>query len=309
MTRRLAVALLAVFAASTAAESLRNQEPAPDRLVIDAVVLDGNGVPLSDLRRDEVEVWIAGYRVPIDTFIAITPDTDERSGRLIVVLLDDITMPLTLAERAREAARRFVNRMSPADRLSIVTLSGAPMGDGAGPAQLLKNIDSYTVQASGVTPFDVLGARVLTTLTGVARRLEAIPNRRKAIIAIGTAWLFDTPLPPPQLGRSLRDEWVGTMRALASANAVMYLIEPSGVGMAPTYSGSGFARETGGHAFVNTNDLTGAADRILREANSYYLIVVRDPPIQRKADLRPLDVRVLRRGTTVRARKAVLGAR
>jgi hypothetical protein len=218
-------------------------------------------------------------------------------------------MPLTLAERAREAARRFVNRMSPADRLSIVTLSGAPMGDGAGPAQLLKNIDSYTVQASGVTPFDVLGARVLTTLTGVARRLEAIPNRRKAIIAIGTAWLFDTPLPPPQLGRSLRDEWVGTMRALASANAVMYLIEPSGVGMAPTYSGSGFARETGGHAFVNTNDLTGAADRILREANSYYLIVVRDPPIQRKADLRPLDVRVLRRGTTVRARKAVLGAR
>jgi hypothetical protein len=183
------------------------------------------------------------------------------------------------------------------------------MGDAVGPAQLLKNIDSYTVQASGVTPFDVLGARVLTTLTGVARRLESIPNRRKAIVAIGTAWLFDTPLPPTNVGRSLHDEWIAAMRALASANAVMYLIEPSGVGPSPTYSGSGFARETGGHAFVNTNDLTGAADRILREANSYYLFDVRDPPIRRTADLRALDVRVRRPGTSVRARKAVLGAR
>ena len=70
---------------------------------------------------------------------------------------------------------------------------------------------------------------------------------------------------------------------------------------------SGFARETGGHAFLNTNDFDGAVDRIMREASSYYVIAVADPPIRRTSDLRELDVRVLRQGVTVRARRAVLG--
>ena len=100
------------------------------------------------------------------------------------------------------------------------------------------------------------------------------------------------------------------MRAMASANATLYVIDPGGLGTSRMLGGSsGFARETGGYAFLNTNDVSGAADRILREAGSYYLIGVADPPVGRKADLRDLDVRVLRRGVTIRARKAVAGAR
>jgi len=52
-----------------------------------------------------------------------------------------------------------------------------------------------------------------------------------------------------------------------------------------------------------------AAERIMREAGSYYVIRVADPPVGRKANLRELDVRVLRRGVTVRARRAIPGAR
>jgi hypothetical protein len=39
------------------------------------------------------------------------------------------------------------------------------------------------------------------------------------------------------------------------------------------------------------------------------VIRVTDPPVGRKADLRELDVRVLRRGITVRARRAIPGMR
>jgi hypothetical protein len=45
----------------------------------------------------------------------------------------------------------------------------------------------------------------------------------------------------------------------------------------------------------------------MREASTYYVIAVADPPVRRTSDLRELDVRVLRRGITVRARRAILG--
>ncbi len=97
---------------------------------------------------------------------------------------------------------------------------------------------------------------------------------------------------------------------MAKGNIGFYVIDPSGVGMARTSDGaSGFARETGGISFTNTNNVKDAADRIMREISSYYLIEVGDPPMGRLADLRQLDVRVLRSGISVRARRAVPGAR
>jgi ribosomal protein S11 len=100
------------------------------------------------------------------------------------------------------------------------------------------------------------------------------------------------------------------MRAMALAHVNLYVIDPSGVGRSRTAGGtSGFAGETGGYAFSNTNDLEGAAERVMREAASYYVIEVVDPPVGRKADLRDLDVRALRRGVSIQARRAIPGAR
>ena len=53
----------------------------------------------------------------------------------------------------------------------------------------------------------------------------------------------------------------------------LYVIDPSGVGMSRVDGGQeGFARETGGQLFQNTNDLRGTVDRILRESASFYLV-------------------------------------
>jgi VWFA-related protein len=284
-------------------------ERAPGHLSIDAVAFDRQGMPVTDLEREEVEVWISGYRVPIETFTAVAPSDSERGVRSIVLILDDLTLAPSLIPRARNAARRFVTTMSPGDQMAIVRLHGASTEHTGDRAGLLKIIDTYNVRSAGVIRLDALGEQVLKTIASLSRQFEG-SGRRKAIVAIGSAWLFDTPIPPPASGRDLRAEWTGAMRAMAFANATLYVIDPGGVEMARRLGGSsGFARETGGHAFVNTNDLNGAADRIMREAGSYYLIGVADPPVARKADLRELDVRVLRRGVTVRARKAVPGTR
>jgi VWFA-related protein len=309
VTSHLVAMLLAATIGSPASHAQAQTEPRSGRVVIDMVAVDRHGEPLSDIRRDEVEVWINRYRVPVESFIRITPADDEPSPRSIVLLLDDVTLDPTVIPRAREAARRFVERMSPGDRIAIVTLNG-PMIESTGDrARLLQAIEHYSQRLSGLVTRDLLSERVLTTLESVSRPIPERPARRQTIVAIGSAWLFDRPIPPPSVGRDLRPEWTAAVRAMASANASFYVIEPRGVGTTPGgYGGSsGFAREAGGFAFVSTNDLAGAADRILREAASYYLVGVTDPPFGRSADLRAVEVRVLRPGVTVRARRGIPG--
>jgi VWFA-related protein len=299
-------ALVAIVHADLSSQQVT--EPRPGRVLIDAVALDRNGLPVQDLRREDLEVWIGGYRVPIDTLTAVSTG-DDRPRRSLVLLLDDVTIEPVVVARAREAARRFVARVSPGDRISIVTLGGSVVGPTDGQATLSQGIDRYNQRLTGLLRRDELGAQVLTMLTSVSRQLAKELNRRHTIVAIGSAWLFDTPLPPPGSTLDLHDQWIEAMRSMASANVNFYVIDPSGVGLSPVPGGdSGFAREAGGRTYVNTNDFNGAADQILREADNYYLIGVRDPPIGRKADLRQLEVRSLRRGVTLRARKAIPGA-
>ena len=287
--------------ASAAQDSVR-------QLQIEAVAFDRKGNPVADLKREDVEVWISGYRVPVESISAITPASAERPGRLVVLLLDNLTVEPRMVLRVREVARRFVTRMLPEDRMAVVLLDGGLMEITSDQPKLLGRVDSLN-QTGGLVPPDHLGVQVLTTISAVTREMSEGPERRKAIVAIGSGWLFDTPIPPPQVGREVRQEWLDAVRALASADVNLYVIDPTGVGSSRAGTGNdGFARDAGGHAFINTNDLTGAVDRILREADNYYVIRVGDPPVGRGAALRELDVRSKRRDVTIRARRAVPGS-
>jgi VWFA-related protein len=308
MTRLLVV--LTLSGIGTLADAQAQGPPgarAPGPVVrISAVALDRDDRLVTDLQARDLEVWIGGYRVPIETVTPVTSSDDR--GRQIVLLLDDTTLAPIQGPRVREIARRFVNRMAPGDQMAIVALNGDTMESTGDRSRLLRSIDAANLMpAAGVQRVEDVGAHVLETIASLSRQFVEGSGRR-TIVAIGAAWLFDRPVPPPTVGRDLRPEWTDAMRATAAAGAHVYVIDPAGVGASPTFNGSsGFARETGGHAFLNTNDFDGAVDRIMREASSYYLIAVADPPIRRTSDLRELDVRVLRRGITVRARRAILG--
>ena len=53
---------------------------------------------------------------------------------------------------------------------------------------------------------------------------------------------------------------------------------------------------------------TGAEyERIWQELRSYYRLGVRNPPVRRTADLREMEIKILRKGVTVRARRAIPG--
>jgi len=301
--------LAVVFVLAGVLLSADPQTPAPAasaNLWIDTVALDGSNSPITDLKPSEFEVWISGFRIPITDVVAVTPESGE--SRTMVVILDDGAVPQTLAPRVKEAARLLVEKLAPGDRMSILPLNGRPTESTDDRSQLLRAIDGYSVRGF---PFriDVAGEHVLRVVTAVARGFAETSSRRKTIVAIGAGWIFDTPLPPPNVN-DLGREWVEAMRALATSHTTLYVIDPAGVGGAPgRYFGgeSGFARETGGFAFMNTNDVRGAVDRIWRESGSYYLLGVTNPPMQRTADLRQVEVKILRKGVTARTRRGITG--
>jgi VWFA-related protein len=304
---RLALAAVALSVAVGAAQ----QPPAPSarKLRIAAAAVDRDGRPVTDLRPSELEVWIGIYRVPIETVTFVSPAGGQ--GRILVLVLDDMTIvDPTMGMRVKEAARIFVTKMGPDDQMSILSLDGGAAKATGDRAALLKRIEAYNPLGVPRLPLDRLGQHVLQTLTSIARSLIEVPGR-KTIVGIGSSWVFDTPIPPPTEGMDLRPEWIAAVRAMASADATLYVVDPGGVGRAPFATGgsTGFARETGGHAFANTNDAARAADRILAEAATYYVLEVSDPPIGKNAELREVDVRTSRKGITVRARRWIPGGK
>jgi VWFA-related protein len=249
-------------------------------------------------------VWISGYRIPLLEVTAVTPET---RGRTVVLLLDDSATPAPEVPRLREAARRFVELVQSGDRLAVATLHGGSVELTDNRAQLLQELDTFRVRGFPFRPEDA-GTRVLRRLTAISRGLAEKGPGRNVVVGIGAGWLYDAPL-LPHAAVDQRAAWIEAMRAAAAAHVSLYVVDPAGVGSASGRFGgaSGFARETGGHAFMHTNDLRDAAARIWREAGTYYLLGVRNPPMQRTADLREVDVRIRRDGATVRARRHVPG--
>ena len=311
--RTFAAALLSVFVIAPAVLGWQSS-PAPSvrKVRIAAVAVDRDGKPVADLRPKELELWIGIYQVPIEAVTFVSPSGSQ--GRFIVLILDDATMgdvgDMAMGLRVKEAARTFVTRMGPADVMSIVGLDGGfgkPTNDRAA---LLQAIERYSPLGRPRMWFDRIGDHMLQSLAGIARSLVELPGR-KTIVGIGAGWIFDLPIPPPNVGRDLRSEWIAAVRSMAAADATLYVVDPGGVGRAPFAMGgaNGFARETGGHAFNNTNDVNRAVERIMGESSTYYVLEASDPPIGKNAELREVDVRVSRKDVTVRARRWIAGGK
>src|SRR6185436_7141117 len=103
-------------------------------VLIDAVAFDKRDMPITDLKPDDFEVWIGHFRVPVDSRELGTPASETRAGRLSVLLMDDITVPLPDTARVQEIARRFVTRLLPGDQMAVVMLSAPSLESTNDPA-------------------------------------------------------------------------------------------------------------------------------------------------------------------------------
>ena len=305
-----------------------------DLVVVPVVVEDRKGAPVRTLRQEDFALSEDGRPVPIETFVAPAPAAERGTsadGRFIVVALDNINTPAEIAWRVKDIANFFVDRMGPADDLSVISLANGQASSGHGPAAARAAIRRFSPTIYTARTLAEAVADGLQSLESLAEQMAKSPHRRKVLAIIGASHMFNPSEPSAfsDVGSDFSVHWERAVRNASRSNVSVYLIDPHGQlptaeasslsspsGQAPNagqntrqsfvYSGAetsdSFTTRTGGRAWVNTNNYKGAVESIWRDAGTYYLLGYRTPVNDHR--LHDIEVKVRRDGLTLRARRA-----
>jgi VWFA-related protein len=301
--RRLLALILAVSGTSAAVVVVRSAQStdSPYLVELDAVVIDDSGRPVTGLRQEDFQVREDGRSVELKTFDAVidTGDGGRSVARSIVLLLDDSGIGAGNTLTIQSIARMFVARMAAQDEFSVVRLNNRRDEAFGDRLEALMRISEYKSDALPFFGRETV-ENALKVFARVSRTLEAIEQRRKALVCVGVPAVCST-MEPASRSSVLSRYWVDAMGAMARANASLYSLEPNGVsGSGRPVSGS-IADATGGDVFRNTSDITRLIDIVRRDTGNYYLLGYW--PSASKSDLHSIEVKVNKRGLRVRARR------
>ena len=292
---------LAVAGLLMAGATIRaGQSPAATYLVeLDAVVLDDAGKPVTGLKQEDFDVKDDGKRVELKTFDAVADTETRRVTRSIVLLLDDSGVGAGNTLAIQTIARVFVAKMAGPDEFSVIRLNNRRDEAFGDRLEALLRISEYRSDAVPFFGRETL-ENTLLAFSKVARTIEAIEHRRKALVCIGVAEVCSIQEPSGRTSLIWR-YWVDAMGAMGRANASVYSLEPNGGSRRNAMTGGSIAEATGGEVFINTTELTRPIDIIRRDTGNYYLLGYW--PTASDKPLHTVDVKVNRRGLHVRTRR------
>lgn len=267
-------------------------------IAVDAVVVDRDGAPVLDVRREEFTVRENGRHVVLDSF---DPAEPAAAGRSIVLVLDDVRLPASYASRVRTIARAFLARARLADAVRVVRVSRND--ELAGTREVMAaRIDDY---AGGIVPDDrgiETSERALRLVARLSRDLSSADAepRRHTVVWIGAVSAINVREPVLGPRDLLWEDWIEAVSGAARTNLSVYAIEPtSGDAFLPTDI-FGLIFKTGGAAFQSAY-VAPLIDQVWRETGPFYML-----GYTAQVNGRPLhtvDVRVSRPGVEVRARR------
>jgi len=287
------------------------QQPQPftaasDLIVVPAVVLDKKGALVPGLTQADFQIFEDGKAVPIATFVAPAPDAaGTEDGRFLVMVLDNLSTRPEFAFRVKDIAKKFADRMGPADVATVIMLNGGQSSSTNGPGAARAAIDRFR-PAMGEMPMTPgqAAAHGLRMLGALTQQMARSSHPRKVMVFIGKPSMF-SPREAAAFadrGADLSYTWFEAIRDTGRNNVTVYAIDPEGqTGNFEDWSKS-FAAETGGNAWSNTNNFNGAVDRIWQESGSYYLLGYA-PPINDHR-VHQIEVKVNAPNVTVRSRRA-----
>jgi VWFA-related protein len=371
-----------LLASAVAAQQPPQFRAGVDLIQIDVSVLDRSRQPVTGLTAADFTVLEDGVEHPIAAFSEIViPGADEpptawmrdvapdvrrndeaRDRRLTVIVMDDMTIPLSLEmiDSAKAIGRQVIEQMGPGDLASVVfTRSNREAQDFTSDrARLLAAVNRFTV-GGGDPVFnpdpndpgdtDMLQAHQflssIATLRRAAELLALVPDRRKALVFISVGVPFDQAaaaevvliapggedgtdrkraalLAIRDLNVQIKTDLNEMFRHAQRANVNIYPVDPSGLGGMYSYllrrgvdaiNAATRTRHfndflqlvsanTGGRAFLDTNEFESGVRQIFRENGSYYLLGYRTTNPKRNGGHRRLEVKVNRPGVEVRAR-------
>jgi VWFA-related protein len=332
---------------------------------VDVSVLDKQGAPVRGLTAKDFTVAEDGHAQAVQTFLAIdvpvadphvaawtrtvAPDVQDNQEpgerRIVVVVMDDAMVPFEqqMVASAKAIAKSAIDQLGPQDLAAVVfTRDNRHAQEFTHDrARLLSAVQTFS---SGGHDPSVVGAEEaqresplyfasINALRRVAETLEALPDRRKALIwvSVGVPFNIEELSNPASPFHLLLEQWKDAIDAARRANVNVYGVDPSGLnGMyldvmqhkdwsrfPSNFSREDFATDrarlhqslliamsenTGGRAFINSNEFTSKVTQIFTETGSFYLLGY--VPTDTKADgkLRKIQVKVTRPGVTVHAR-------
>jgi VWFA-related protein len=330
---------------------------------IDATVTDAQGRLVDDLTKEEFQVLEEGKPQTISAFTrvdlpierqdpllfrpaAIEPDVRSNreafTGRVFLMVLDDLQTDFRRTMLVRAAARQFVRRYIGANDMVAVVTTGGSASAGqeftSSHARLIAAVDKFMGQKRRDSDMErsFKARNTYATLGNLAEYLAAVRGRRKAIVWFGEG--VDYNIDNAFVSRDadvVRMAMQDAIAAATRANVSFYGVDARGVGAGldeaieisgvpdDTNNSSAIQNEvrraqdslravsdeTGGFAIVNQNDLNSAFGRIVQENSSYYLLGYYAANPARDGRFRSVQVRVTRPGLTVRARKGYLAPR
>ena len=294
-----------------------------DLLVVPVVVRDAQNALVRGLARDDFELLEDGKPVAVATFAEASSDarTSVDDGRFIVLLLDDYSTHPQYTQRIKDVAYGFADRMGSKDVVSVVMMNGGSSVTTQRPAEVRAAINRSKAYGQAFVSPTNPARHAMENISSLATQLVQIPHRRKVLVCIGAA---QTCNPQTHVTRTQGDAGVA-MRDSARANLTTYVIDPLGLtekrglstraiddGVSKTRGvedkgegfrlyQEGFAFESGGYAFANTNDYASAINQVWEESGNYYLLGYE--PARRDNRRHSIEVRVKKPGVQVRSRR------
>jgi hypothetical protein len=300
MTRFAVAAALAGIVFVTVAPHAR-QAPAAATAApveLDVSVIDKDGMPITDMTKDEFDVQDDGKKVDITamTTVAARGTRATGDGRELVLILDDAGVPAAGTSAIQQIATIYASNAGPGDHVSVIRLHKADDDIVAERQVALARIAGY--QAS-VIPFfqDETPDDTIRLITKLAKRWnETLPHRRKAIVCIGSTAVCAPLERDSTAPRDMYPLWVNVVKEAARSNTIEYAAVPGRF----TLTGGSLPERTGGDVLGGTTDFGPAVQRVMNDLSDYYMLTY--TPAPSKKDTRGIVVKVKRKGATARTR-------
>ena len=327
------------------------QQPAPQErganlLTVDFVAVARDGGPAAGLTAKDISIRVGGRARPvrslqlIETAASAVSDTGlplpfgtnniSEGGRALALIIDDDSFVTGRETPLREAVDTLVQRLSPQDRLSLVTM---PYGgvkvpfttDHARIRNALRNIVGQASEGETGSQRACRTRRTLESLSGYLNSQHGIRETPLTVMFITgglAAPRRDAPISmAPGMCELRQDLFREVGEAAGAARAHIYVIQPGDNMAKPTiqpteniaganYRGSDNPIEgmehlvgsTGGMMLPLTNHADGALGRVLRESASYYLATIDADRSDLSGRVQQLEVKVSRPGVQLRTR-------
>lgn len=346
---RVAPVLLLIVAAPSAFRVAAQRQAAPITELVDFLAIAEDGSPVADLGPSDITFKVDGRVRPIASlqFVELAPPVSadrgsdlaaplalpygsnrlEDNGRMVLIAVDRESIRPGRERPAREAALRFLSRLSPLDHVGVTTLPEVivePTTDHAQVRDALSRLTGLSPQERTQSDAACRARLVLNTLTGMLQAMAGAEGPKTiALVSTGlappTRDAPNTSAPGQCEIRSVYFDEVGA--AASAARAHFYIIQPnddavdSALTATVDRSASRFksgddslsglqhlAGVTGGQLYrLSSVDPNAVFTRVSRESSAYYMIAFEPEAGDRNGLPHRVEVKVARDRVTVRA--------